>query len=112
MESSAKQRYILMSPRKMRRVINEVRGKNVPEAYAILRLMPYRASQIVLKKLIDAVSNANQRFGLEPEQLFISQIMADEGPVYTRFKPRAQGRVYRRKKKTTHLTLSVKPIAS
>lgn len=112
MESTAKQRYILMSPRKVRRVIDAIRGKVVPEAYAILRLMPYRASEVVLKKLIDAVHNGQQRYGWSPETLVVSSAMADEGPTHTRFKPRAQGRIYKRQKKTTHLTIAVKQVAA
>ncbi len=109
MEATAKQTYIIMSPRKIRRVINTVRGKSVPEAYNTLLLMPYAAARVVLKKLIEAASNARVKYGVEdPGQLFISQIYADEGPAYRRFKPRAQGRIYRREKPTSHLTIKVK----
>ena len=112
MEASAKQRYILMTPRKVRRVLDAIRGKSVPEAYAILLLMPYRASGVVLSKLLDAVANARQAFGAAPEDLVISKVFADDGPTHSRFKPRAQGRVYKRQKKTTHLTIYVKQVAS
>lgn len=109
MEAKSSQTYILMSPRKIRRVINEVRGKSVTEAYSILRLMPYRSAQVVLKNLIAAASNARTKFGVEdPSTLFVSEIFADEGPAYRRFKPRAQGRIYRREKPTSHLTVKVK----
>jgi large subunit ribosomal protein L22 len=111
MEATAqsKQRYILMSHRKIRRVINTVRGKSVPEAYNILRFMPYRAAMVVLKNLKAAVSNAEQKYGesVTPDRLFISSIMADEGPAYKRFKPRAQGRVYKIESPTAHLTVEV-----
>ncbi|MBX2859787.1 MAG: 50S ribosomal protein L22 [Vampirovibrio sp.] len=107
MESQAKQKFILMSPRKIRRVINEVRGKKVLDAYNILRFMRYRAAGVVLKKLVDATNNAQVKYGLKPEELVISQIYADEGPAYRRFKPRAQGRVYKREKPTSHLTVCV-----
>lgn len=108
MEAQAKQKYIIMSPRKLRRVVNEIRGKGVPEAYNILRLMPYEAARVVMQKLIEATSNARVKFGVEdPSQLIVSRVMADEGPSYRRFKPRAQGRIYRREKPTSHLTIVV-----
>ncbi len=111
METQAKQTFIIMSPRKIRRVINEVRGKRVPEAYNMLRLMPYAAAKVVLKNLINAASNARVQFGIEdPNQLLVSEIYADEGPAYKRFKPRAQGRIYKREKPTSHLTVKVKVV--
>lgn len=109
MEAQAKQKYIIMSHRKLRRVVNTIRGKQVPEAYNMLRLMPYEAARVVLKKLIEATSNAQVKFGIDdPTQLIISQAFADEGPAYRRYKPRAQGRIYRREKPTSHLTIAVK----
>jgi len=108
MEARASQRYIIMSHRKLRRVINTIRGKKVTEAYHILRFMSYDAAPVVLKKLIEAVSNAQAKFKLENvDQLFVSQVFVDEGPAYRRFKPRAQGRIYRREKPTAHLTIAV-----
>ncbi len=107
-EARAKQKYIIMSPRKLRRVVDTIRGKGVPEAYNILRLMPYEAATVVMKKLIEATSNARVKFGIEdPSELIVSYVVADEGPSYTRFKPRAQGRIYRREKPTSHLTIAV-----
>ena len=107
-EAQAKQKYIIMSPRKLRRVVNTIRGKRVPEAYNILRLMPYEGARVVLKKLIEATSNAQVKFGVEdPAELFVSQAFADEGPSYRRYKPRAQGRIYRREKPTSHLVIAV-----
>lgn len=108
MEASAKQRNIIMSPRKIRRVINTIRGKKVTEAYSILRLMPYRAARVVLKNLIAATHSAQAKYGATPDNLVVSKVFADGGRVLTRFKPRAQGRVYRREKRTSHLTVEVK----
>ena len=112
MEATAKQTYIIMSPRKIRRVINTIRGKQVPEAFYMLSLMPYEAARIVLKKLKEATANAQVKYGADPTQMVISEVYADEGPAYRRFKPRAQGRIYRREKPTSHLTLKVKVQAS
>jgi len=107
-EAQAKQKYIIMSPRKLRRVVDVIRGKRVPEAYNILRLMPYEAARVVLKKLIEATSNAQVKFGVDdPEALVVSRAFADEGPSYRRYKPRAQGRIYKREKPTSHLTIAV-----
>lgn len=108
LEVQAHQRYIIMSPRKLRRVVDTIRGKRVQEAYNMLRLMPYEAARVVLKKLIEATSNARVKFGVEdPSQLVVSRAFADEGPSYRRFKPRAQGRIYKREKPTSHLTIAV-----
>jgi large subunit ribosomal protein L22 len=101
MEAQAKQKYIIMSPRKLRRVVDTIRGKKVPEAYNMLRLMPYEAARVVLKKLIEATSNAQVKFGVtDPATLIVSRAFADEGPSYRRYKPRAQGRIYRRENPT------------
>ncbi len=110
MEATAKQRNIIMSPRKIRRVINTIRGKKVTDAYNILRLMPYAAAKVVLKNLIDATHNARVNFGAQPDQLFVSSVMADGGRTFVRFKPRAQGRIFRREKKTAHLIIKVKAL--
>lgn len=107
METRSKQRYIIMSPRKLRRVINQIRGKDVVQAADILRFMPYAAARVVEKNLHAAVANAEQKWQAEPEDLYISEVYADEGPRYKRFKPRAQGRVYKRTKRTAHLTVIV-----
>lgn len=109
-QASAKQRNIIMTTRKLRRVINEVRGKKAIEAYNMLRMMPYRASDVVLKKLIDAIHNARVKYNVSPEQLYISEILADGGRTLVRYKPRAQGRIYRREKRTSHLSLTVSVI--
>ena len=107
MEAKAKQSNIKMTARKLRRVINEVRGKNVIEAQDLLRFMPYFAARVVEKNLKVAVANAREQFGVNPEQLKISEIFADESVTYKRARPRAQGRMYSRLKRTSHLTLKV-----
>ena len=107
MEAKAKQSNIKMTARKLRRVINEVRGKNVIEAQDLLRFMPYFAARVVEKNLKAAVANAKEQFDVNPEQLKISEIFADESVTYKRARPRAQGRMYSRLKRTSHLTLKV-----
>lgn len=107
MEAKAKQTDIKMTARKLRRVINEVRGKKVIEAQHMLRFMPYFAARVVEHNLKAAVANAQEQFGISPEALKVSEIFADESVTFKRGKPRAQGRIYRRLKRTSHLTVKV-----
>ena len=107
MEAKAKQTNIKMTARKLRRVINEVRGKSVKEAQDMLRFMPYFAARVVEKNLKAAVANAQEKYGVSAESLKISEIFADESQTFRRGKPRAQGRIYKRLKRTSHLTLKV-----
>lgn len=79
-EVTAKARYIPMTPRKVRLVVNAVRGKGAKEALDMLRFMPQRAAEPVYKLIESAVANAEQNFGLEADELIVSQIFADEGP--------------------------------
>ena len=107
MEAKAKQTDIKMTARKLRRVINEVRGKKVLDAQDMLRFMPYFAARVVEKNLKAAVANAQEQYGVSPEALKITEIFADESQTLRRGKPRAQGRIYKRLKRTSHLTLKV-----
>lgn len=107
MEARSKQRNIRIPARKMRRVINEIRGMSVNKAMDILRLMPYFAAKVVEKNLKCAISNAAEKWGVSPEGLVVSEVYADEGPTYKRIRPRAQGRVYKIMKRTSHLTVKV-----
>lgn len=111
MEAKAKQTDIKMTARKLRRVINEVRGKNVKEAMDMLRFMPYFAARVVEQNLKAAVANAQEKHGLGAESLKVSEIFADESQTFKRGKPRAQGRIYRRLKRTSHLTVKVSDTA-
>ncbi len=108
-QAQAKQSNIKMTARKMRRVINEVRGKNVAEALDLLKFMPYFAAKVVEKNLKAAIANAQQK-GMSADNLKISEIFADESVTYKRARPRAQGRMYSRLKRTSHLTLKVSNI--
>ena len=111
MEAKAKQSNIKMTARKLRRVINEVRGKKVIEAQDLLRFMPYFAARVVEKNLVAAIANAKEKYGVGEDALKISEIYADESATYKRGKPRAQGRIYRRLKRTSHLTIVVSDTA-
>jgi len=108
-ETKAIARYIRMSPHKVRRVLDQIRGRSYREALIILEFMPYRACQPVLKVLRSAVANAENNQGLDPTNLVISTAFADAGPPLKRFRPRAQGRAYQIRKPTCHITVAVAP---
>ncbi len=106
-EAKAKQTNIKMPARKLRRVINEVRGKSVDEAVRMLRFMPYFAARVVEQNLKAAVANASEKFGASSNSLKVAEIFADESVTLKRARPRAQGRMYSRMKRTSHLTIVV-----
>lgn len=108
-EAKAKARYIRMSPFKVRRVLDQIRGRSYREALIILEFMPYRACEPILKLLRSAVANAEHNQGLDRESLVISQAYADGGPSLRRYRPRAQGRAYQIRKPTCHITIAVAP---
>ncbi|MGB3496223.1 MAG: 50S ribosomal protein L22 [Elainellaceae cyanobacterium] len=108
-EVKAIAKYIRMSPFKARRVLDQIRGRSYREALIILEFMPYKACEPILKVLRSAVANAEHNEGYVPADLFISQAYADQGPVFKRFRPRAQGRAYQIRKPTCHITIAVAP---
>jgi large subunit ribosomal protein L22 len=110
----AQARYVRMTPMKCRRVIDLVRGLPVSEALDILRFAPQAASEPIAKVVASAVANAEHNKSLDARSLFISQAYVDEGPTLKRFRPRAQGRAYRIRKRTSHITVVVeaRPLAA
>ncbi len=110
-QALAQVRYLRMTPMKCRRVVDIVRGLPVQEALDILRFAPQSASEPVAKVVASAVANAEHNKQLDPARLYISQAYVDEGPTLKRFRPRAQGRAYRIRKRTSHITVvvSVRP---
>ena len=106
-EAKSRQTNISMPARKLRRVMKEVRGKSAIEAMKILKFMPYFAARVVEKNLVCAIANANQKFGASAEDLKVTEVFADESKTLRRGRPRAQGRMYARVKRTSHLTLTV-----
>lgn len=103
----AKARFVRVSASKARRVINLVRGKSVSEALDILRWAPQQASLPVAKVIASAAANAQNNNGLDPATLVVATVYADEGPTAKRIKPRAQGRAYRIRRRTSHITVVV-----
>ncbi|MDJ0631920.1 MAG: 50S ribosomal protein L22 [Xenococcaceae cyanobacterium MO_188.B29] len=108
-EVKAIARYIRMSPSKVRRVLDQIRGRQYREALIILEFMPYKACEPILKVLRSAVANAEHNAGLDPTTLVVSQAFADGGPTLKRYRPRAQGRAYQIRKPTCHITVAVAP---
>ncbi|MCX4275716.1 MAG: 50S ribosomal protein L22 [Candidatus Gastranaerophilales bacterium] len=106
-QATAKQTDIKMPARKLRRVINEVRGKVASEALRILKFMPYFAARVVEKNLTAAIANASEKFDGQANALKVSEIYADESVTYKRARPRAQGRMYKRFKRSSHLTVKL-----
>jgi large subunit ribosomal protein L22 len=103
----AKARFVRMSPTKARRVIDLVRGKSVADALDILRWAPQEASEPVAKVIASAAANAQNNEGLDPSTLVVATIYADGGPTAKRIRPRAQGRAFRIRKRTSHITVIV-----
>ncbi|MCK9899405.1 50S ribosomal protein L22 [Parafrankia colletiae] len=108
-------RYVHTSPTKARRVIDLVRGRSAGEALDILRFAPQAASTDVYKVVASAVANAENNHDLDPATLWIASAFVDEGPTLKRIRPRAQGRAYRIRKRTSHITIVVEsrePVAT
>jgi large subunit ribosomal protein L22 len=105
MESRAVAKYIRISPRKIKLIMDEIRGKRIEEALNQLSFAPQKGA-FILKKLINsAAANAEQNFEMDVDKLYIKRIFADEGPTLKRFRPRAMGRAARIRKRTSHLTV-------
>jgi large subunit ribosomal protein L22 len=107
MQAKAITKYIRISPYKVRLVIDVVRGKPVDEALSILRYMPQKAAREVARTVKSAAANAENNFDMDPSDLKISTIYADQGPTLRRYMPRARGRVDLMRKPTTHITVIV-----
>jgi large subunit ribosomal protein L22 len=103
-------RYVRMTPMKCRRVVDLVRGMPVADALDVLRFDVHAASDPVYKVLASAIANAENNKNLDRRDLFIAQAYVDEGPTLKRFRPRAQGRAYRIRKRTSHITVVVQTL--
>ena len=107
MVAKAYAKYLRISPRKVKIVLDLIRGKDVATAAAILMQTPKAASEPVLKLLKSAAANAENNHQMDPEKLYVSQVFACPGPIIKRMMPRAQGRAYRINKRTSHITIAV-----
>jgi large subunit ribosomal protein L22 len=111
-ESIARVRHIRVTPQKARRVVDLIRGKQATEALAILKFAPQGASEPVYKLVASAIANARVKADaensyLDEQDLVIAKAFVDEGTTLKRFQPRAQGRAFRIKKRTSHITVVV-----
>ena len=107
MEAKAHLKFARISPRKVGIVCDLIRGKDVKTAEAILMNTPKAASELMIKVLKSAVANAENNHGMDPEKLYVSTTYANPGPILKRGMPRAQGRMYRINKRTSHITICV-----
>ncbi|NGP45845.1 50S ribosomal protein L22 [Bacillaceae bacterium SIJ1] len=107
MEAKAIAKTIRIAPRKVRLVVDLIRGKETGEALAILRLTNKASSPVVEKLLNSAIANAEHNYDMDAENLYVSKVFVDEGPTLKRFRPRAQGRASAINKRTSHITLIV-----
>lgn len=100
-------KYVRISARKMRLVADMVRGKGLAEARSILAFSPRAAAKVVDKTIASAAANAENNHDLSSDELFVRSIYVNEGPTFKRFRPRAQGRAFRIRKRTSHLTVEL-----
>ena len=105
-------KYIRGSASKVRRVLDQIRGRSYRDALIMLEFMPYRSTEPITKVLRSAVANAEHNFGMDPSSLVISSASADNGPVMKRYRPRAQGRAFSIKKQTCHISISVESVSN
>jgi len=105
--SRAIAKYVRMSPTKVRRVLNQIRGCSYKESIVLLEFLPYRACKPVWKAIKSAVANLSNLYDINKQNIFIDQIFVTPGPTLKRFRPRAQGRAYAIRKPTCHITVIV-----
>jgi large subunit ribosomal protein L22 len=106
----ARATHVRVTPMKARRVIDLIRDMPAQEALAMLKFQPQAASEPVAKVLASAIANAEHNRNLDPETLVVSRAYVDEGSTLKRFQPRAQGRAYRIRKRTSHITIEVESV--
>ena len=107
METKAVAKHIRVSPRKARQVIDLIRGKDVGEAFAILKFTAHKATGPIFKVLKSAVANAEHNYELNSDKLYVKEAFVDEGPTLKRMMPRAQGRADVINKRSSHITVVV-----
>src|SRR5881628_3615232 len=105
MEACAITKFVRVSPRKVRLVVDQIRGRGVEEALNVLKFVPKRSAGIIAKTLRTAVANAENTQSVDVDRLFVKQVTVDEGGMAKRFMPRAQGRATRIRKRLSHITV-------
>ena len=99
----AEAKWVRISPRKVKRVTDLIRGKSVREALALLKFMPHKGARLLVKVIKSAAANAKNNYKLKEEGLFVAQVYATKGLTFTRFQPRARGRMDSIKKRSSHI---------
>ena len=107
MESKAVAKYVRIAPRKVRVVMNLIRGKNVAEAFAILKFTPKAGADVIEKVLRSAVANAENNFDMDVDNLYVPTCFVDQGPTLKRIHPRSRGQAFKILKRTSHITVAV-----
>ena len=110
--AKAEVKYVRISPRKVKIVIDLIRNKPVGEALAILKHTPKAASEVVEKLLLSAMANAENNHGMDVEKLYVAEIYSNAGPMLKRVRARAQGRAFRILKRTSHTTIVLKELGA
>ena len=108
MEARAYLKYIRISPRKVQIVLDLIRGKDTKTAMAILKNTPKATSEQLIKLLKSAIANAENNFNMDPDRLYVSECFVGPAPIMRRIRPRAQGRAFIIRKRSSHVTLVVK----
>ena len=108
MEAKAVAKYVRMSPTKIKPVCDLVRGKNVNDALAILKFTPGKGSTIVEKVVESAKANAENNFEMNPDNLYVSEIIVNQGPTMKRWRAGAQGRAGKILKRSSHVSCTLK----
>jgi large subunit ribosomal protein L22 len=107
MEARAEHKFARISPRKVKIVCDLIRGQDVKRAEALMQQTPKAASELLIKVLKSAVANAENNFSMDTDKLYVKETYANPGPILKRGMPRAQGRMYRINKRTSHITVVV-----
>ncbi|HBL81501.1 50S ribosomal protein L22 [Congzhengia sp.] len=110
MEARAKLSYARISSRKVKIVIDMIRNKPVGEAMGILKNTPKAASELLIKLLNSAAANAENNHNMDKNNLYVAEVYANQGPTLKRVRPRAQGRAFRIRKRTSHITIVLKEL--
>lgn len=108
MEAKAVAKYIRITPRKIRIVMNLIRGKNIVEAFAILKFTPKVGADVIEKVLGSAVANAEHNFDMNVDKLYVAEAYVDQGPTLKRIHPRSRGQAFKILKRSSHVTVVVK----
>ena len=107
MEAKATAKYVRIAPRKVRVVMDLIRGKNVQDAFAILKFTPKVGAEAIEKVLKSAVANEENNFDMNEDNLYVSEAYVDQGPTLKRIHPRSRGQAFKILKRTSHITVVV-----